>query len=480
MALNLHPEKGMYVKYSSRVQKILIGVCILVSFTAAGCNRDPRAQKAAVPLKGQGPDSFEKVLAIISADEQPVGPAGPSGHGGLPTDQGRPVFNVIFGERGGVAYTARKDGKSYVVFNGRAGKQYDAVGDVAISPDSTRVAYGGQKAGKWHMVVDGVEGDAFDEVGTPVFSPDGKHVAYEVRKGDRWHVALGNSISPGCESYYEKPVFSIDSLKIFLAENTKDVMIKHLITSGLDFQKRHVRSFRGRLIVFSADNKRVAAVEELRNGKRLIEIGFDEPAKVKKSAIYDDVSHISFSDNQGSTAFATMRGQERFIVFGGSEEKLPPGDLVSLPVIRPDGRGVGILMGNGKTVSLHQLFLKDDIKDKAYEAAGDLVYSGDGLMRAYVARRDKEVFVVINGKEGPAFDIVIKPIFSPDGKYIAYRARKDGRRFVIVGDSSGNTIRQKSVYEQVFQPVFTSDGKSVAYGAKDGNKLLWRVEKLAN
>jgi hypothetical protein len=30
----------------------------------------------------------------------------------------------------------------------------------------------------------------------------------------------------------------------------------------------------------------------------------------------------------------------------------------------------------------------------------------------------------------------------------------------------------------VFTTGFTDDGKSVAYGVKEGNKLVWKVEKL--
>jgi len=86
--------------------------------------------------------------------------------------------------------------------------------------------------------------------------------------------------------------------------------------------------------------------------------------------------------------------------------------------------------------------------------------------------------VVANGKEGPALDRVVSPVFSPDGKFLLYRARKDGKRFVVVADANGKTLRQYPAYEQVFQPVFTADGKSVAYGVKDGNKLIWKVEKL--
>jgi len=80
----------------------------------------------------------------------------------------------------------------------------------------------------------------------------------------------------------------------------------------------------------------------------------------------------------------------------------------------------------------------------------------------------------VSGKEVPVFGQVVTPMFSPDRKFLVYRARKDAKRFVVVAGA----IRQHPAYEQVFLVVFTADGKSVAQGVKDGNKLIWKVEKI--
>ena len=58
------------------------------------------------------------------------------------------------------------------------------------------------------------------------------------------------------------------------------------------------------------------------------------------------------------------------------------------------------------------------------------LYSKDGHHYVYAARKGEKWFVVVNGKEGPAFDRVVLPVFSPDGKRLVYRARKDGKRFL--------------------------------------------------
>jgi Tol biopolymer transport system component len=177
-------------------------------------------------------------------------------------------------------------------------------------------------------------------------------------------------------------------------------------------------------------------------------------------------------------AYAALKGGVRLLILNDKEERLPDGGLLPLPVIRPDLKGIGIMMVVNKAVFLHQAFYNDGTKEKRYDDAADLVYNSDGNLHAYAARKGEKCFLVVNGKEGPAFDMVINPMFSSDGRFVVYRARKDGKRFVVAGDTNGKTVNQFPAYEQVFNTMFTADGKSVAYGVKDGNKLMWKVEKL--
>ena len=115
---------------------------------------------------------------------------------------------------------------------------------------------------------------------------------------------------------------------------------------------------------------------------------------------------------------------------------------------------------------------------KSYDDAAGVIVSSDGGTSAFIACRGEKCFVVANDSEGPLFDRVVSPKFSPDGKFLVYRVRKDGKRFVVVADSSGKVLQQHPAYEMVFDVSFTADGKSVAYGVKNGQQLLWKVEKL--
>ncbi len=453
---------------------------LIITLAFSGCTREK-------PNPAGDVVGITKVLATIGAEENPNTPVSVMGHA-----PELPTFQIFFSENGGgVAYISEKSGSSSVVHNGRAGKQYATIGDVAISPDGKRIAYGALVDGTWHIVTDGVEGSGFDAVESPVFSPDSKHVAYQAMKGEKRFIVLDNAMNQGITTNYTRLTFNVDSSLIAYVETAEGKSSGRLLISDTGFKTQSVIDGMCSLMITNAAKSRLAAIV-LENGKeRVVETPFRLAGEVKKAALYDVVSNPAFGPDGTSLAYEAERAGERFLVFNGIEEKISKRPLVGPPVIRPDLKAVGAIIGNvdpasqhqaisstGNNAGLHEFFLKDARKGKEYEEAKYLVYKRDGSAYAHAARTGENWFVVINGKEGPAFDMVVTPVFSPDGKRLVYRARKEGKRFVVVADSSGMTIMQHPPYEQVFQPVFTPDGKSVAYGVKDGNRLIWKVEKL--
>jgi hypothetical protein len=117
-------------------------------------------------------------------------------------------------------------------------------------------------------------------------------------------------------------------------------------------------------------------------------------------------------------------------------------------------------------------------KKKSYGLIKELVYNRVDSSAAFVAKEGPAYFVVVDGRKGPDYEMVVTPMFSPDGKKLVYRAREGGKRFVVVADAAGKEHRRLSEHEMVFATVFTADGSSIAYGVKDGNQLVWKVEKL--
>ena len=460
------------MKYLLRI--LLAALCAAVA--ATGCNREPG--KPATPHKSAGSTvlATTTILATIGENEKPVTISMPSAaiHSS-PTTQ----LEFTFSEKGGgVAYTIEKNGEPRVVHNGKAGTSCKAVGAVVLSPDGKRIAYGVLVDGKWRMVVDGKEGAPFNAVQRPVFSPDGSHLAYQAMAGERWYLVVDTKPNPGTDKRYLNHEFSADSSRIAYIDNVDDKNRGRLVVSDLAFAKQIVIAAGVSSMFSNTDKSRIAAVSTSDGKQQVVDFSFDWPDAVHKGALYDTVGPLAFGPDGATLAYTAQQAGRRVLVLGDRELALPQGDLAGLPVIHPDNKTVGVLMFSDGATFLQQLSPGGGNREDGYESAESLVYSRDGRYHAYAAQKGPNWFVVVNGKEGPAFDRVVSPLFTPDGKLVVYRARKDGKRFVVVADPNGRTIRQYPPYEQVFQPVFTADGKSVAYGVKDGNKLIWKVDPL--
>ncbi len=453
-------------------------LCLLLCLSVASCTRGEENPTAARQAGGDS-GATTAILATIASDDKP--PQAVPGHAEAPGAESQPAsYQVMFSESGrGVAYLVEKGGKVSVVHSRIRGKEYAAVGTVVLSSDGLHIAYAALVDGKWRMVVDGKEGRGFDTLLTPLFSPDGRHVAYQAKEGDKWYLVVDDRPNAGTTASYTTPEFSADSSSIAYVEAADSTSKMRLIVSDLTFGKQVVRPSIGDLLFTTNRDKTRIAAEQIVNGKhRIIDFSFARPDVVHEGPLYDVIERLTIGDDGASVAYCALKGGKRLLVLNDKEEPLPKGLLPELPVIRPDKKGVGLLLGFEGKISLHQAFYRSAEKGTKYDEAASLTYSKDGRFYAYAARNGQNWFVVANAKEGPAFDKVVTPLFSPDGKFLVYRARKEGKRFVVVADTNGTTIRQHPAYEQVFDVHFTADGSSVAYGVKDGNQLVWKVEKL--
>jgi hypothetical protein len=456
---------------------VLVGIVLFLS-VIAGCTG--KQEKAKDTQQSSGAvASATTLLATIADGDKP--PRAIPGHEPDPASQDRSAsFQVVFSESGnGAAYVTNKGGTFCVVHNRGRGKEYSAVGTVVLSSDGRRIAYGALADGKWRMVVDGKEGRSYDTVLSPIFSPDGQHVAYQAQEGEKWYVVVDNTSNAGTTTSYTTPEFSSDSTSIAYVETAASNSKMQLIVSDLTFGKQSVKwSIGDQLFTTNRDRTRIAAVQVVDNKFRVIDFDFAKPDVVHEGPLYDVIEQLTLSYDGMSMSYCALKGRTRLIILDNRVEPLPDGRAPELPVIRPDKKGVGVLLASQNRISLHHSFFNSKDNGKMYDEAANLTYSKDGSY-AYAARIGKKWFIVVNGTEGSAFDRVVEPLFSPDGRYVVYRARKDGRRFVVAADAKdGSIIRQHPSYEQVFQPAFAAAGKAIGYGVKDGNKLVWRVEPL--
>lgn len=394
------------------------------------------------------------------------------------------IFKIIFNERGrSVAYILETSGAVHAVLNERAGKPYQGIGDMVLSPDGTRVAYSAFDEDRWRMVYDDQEAMIADRIGTPVFSPDSRHLAYDACKDGRCFLVVDgkkNKTSPPHYRYHDKFFINASEEVVAIETRDNDPDFVRVTVSNRTFGNTRVKELKASAFVYNRDKTRIALVGLSHNGKkRLIEFAFDKPDIVYEGPLYDDIIYHTYAADNFSVAYVADKAGKRYVVLDGKEKQVPRSERIWSLVVRPDKKGIGILLRAQKGTFLHQAFNDHNgTRGKKYADAGGLIYSNDGSRYAYIATFGKGVFMVVNGKEGPSFDMVVTPQFSPDDRYLVYRARKDGKRFVVVADKYGKTIRQQPSHEQVFPVVFTADGKSIAYGVKDGKKLIWKVEKL--
>lgn len=60
--------------------------------------------------------------------------------------------------------------------------------------------------------------------------------------------------------------------------------------------------------------------------------------------------------------------------------------------------------------------------------AKDVMVNDTGTLAVWIVKRGGKQFILLNGKEGPLFDWVSRPVFSPSGEYFTYNGNRGGKR----------------------------------------------------
>lgn len=464
-------------------------VAVLLTFLA-GCSQEPKQSHSPVPTETAafqpytGKTVSSQRLAVLgtttvlSNAENLRTPSAAPQEGPTHVQQG----DVVFSDYGyGVAYIALNDGKEHVVHNGRGGIPCTGVASLTLSPDGRRVSYRCDMGTKQQMVIDGIKKQVYDNVRNQVYSPDSRHLAYLAQLGEKFRIILDDRIVDECSGVNDL-TFSNDSMKLMYISRTEGLPQARFVLFDLKTGKKVVKECLDAPYVYHRKTERIVLTVVEGDKQRLVDFTIASPDKVNRTGLYDLITNISIGADGKYVAFIAHRGAGRYLVANGREERLP--DKLGVngpPQVRPDLKGAGIILATAERYNnryaFHQALIGGSAKKTWYDKAQDLVYGGKSSV-AYAAKRGEKWFVVMDGKEGPEFDMVVTPMFSPDGRKLVYRARDKGKRFVVVADVATRDHRRQPEYEMVFQAAFTDDGRSVAYGVKDGNQLVWIVEKL--
>lgn len=488
------------IQYSCCLAFICIQLCSVMYIS--GCSREQQNNQSAPPsadiskkntlLTGSsvpgGVVAETKILSTfenISTLHQAVKKHNPKQKDGQ--SHMKPQELIVFSERGhGVAYVSVNGAREQVIHNGKRGNVYTGISKLSISPDGQRISYSCMLGEKQRLVIDNVATQIFDFVWEPVYSPDSRHVAYYADSLGTTRLVLDGKIIEENVAFKSNSLFTKDSAKVVYHMSANNEQGAVLVVYDLATGNKTYKEILATPIVMSNTTNRIFAAVKEGDRQRVIDFVVSKPDEVHTSGLYTAVGDMSVGIDGKSVAFIAVKGNSRYLVANGKETRLPLDMLiVAPPVLRPDLKGAGVILTSNDRHNKRSIFFQtmqsDGSNTKQYEQMKELVYGMDSkgsVSSAFTVKKGEKWLVVLNGKEGPDFDMVVTPMFSPDGSKLVYRARRGDKRLVVITDVAGNTARYMAEYDMVFMTVFTDDGKSVGYGVKEGNQLIWKVDKL--
>ena len=227
---------------------------------------------------------------------------------------------------GHAAWVEWAEGGSRVVFDGVAGKRYEDIDQLRLSPDGKRTAYIVRlpKIEKTDiypkmMVVDGVEGPKYAGIEPAVFSPDGRRVAYVGNtqfvpgRGANYMVVVDGVESPAYATA-QQPIWSQDGQHYAYGAVPQGMTPTYFEGKGqeamyLDGQAGKV--YGGvRSPVFSPDGTRLAYIATI-SGMMCVVV--DD----KEGDSYVKVDSISFSPDSKHVAYSAEVGQNKIALVDG-------------------------------------------------------------------------------------------------------------------------------------------------------------------
>ena len=204
--------------------------------------------------------------------------------------------------------------------------------------------------------------------------------------------------------------------------------------------------------VWSADGKHVAWHGVRGNKRILIVDGVEGDAwdEIKGALVEfsDDWSRIGYAARDGNKSFAVVNGKK-------SGEEF---DEVLWVSISANGTRFGYQARLGKK---YVVVVDDRVVEGTYLEFRGPWFSPDGKRVAYMGRTDKGEHLVVDGVEGPRYDVVYFLMFSPDGRRLAYRAKLGDRWHVVVDGVQGPAFDEFEGYSFTFSP----DSRRTAYAA---------------
>ncbi len=413
-----------------------------------------------------------------------------------------------------IAYVVAREKGMGVIINSKAEKVYDHIarGYPIFSPARNRFGYIADKDGKYFVVIDGKESIGYDGACCLRFSPSGEHAVFIAQDKNKQFVVLnGNRLKPyDMIDQVTGVVFSPDAQSIIYLTRNKSEKGARIIINGKESEL--FDSIKE--ISFSPDAKKTAYSVSQNNAWYVIHDGFkkgpyDKAAGLTWSSDSVHLAHIAIKDKkfwvidnndkipagdfvpqniffQDSTAtnaphlippifspdasqmaFSRIEGEKFRNVIG--KKTGPLFDRVGMVVFSPDSRHYAYLAVIRTPAGVKMKMIHDGTIGNAYDMIDEPVFSPDSKTLIYRAMAEGKWLMVKNGRAGKPFGVVGRPIFSPDSQKLAYPAQNRGKWYMITDG------KPQKAYDAMGLPVFSPDSKKLAYRAMDNNKLIMVV-----
>ena len=189
----------------------------------------------------------------------------------------------------------------------------------------------------------------------------------------------------------------------------------------------------------------------------------------QKAYLSSDTAYRVYFDDHASTLYSkvcqysvAISPDSRHIAFAASPDSLPPKGSLYLEPVRT------------------WCMVFDSVASPAYDDVSSPTFSPDGLHFAYLALRENECFLVLDGRPGPSFAPRARQIvtFSSDGDHAAYVAATRDSQFVVADGQRGPGFVQ--VGDLTLR--FSDDGSRLAYFVapdKEGKRVAAVVDGQA-
>jgi hypothetical protein len=387
------------------------------------------------------------------------------------------------------AYVASDD-VNWLVINHEKKVQLGA-GRPFVNPEGTAVAYTqtvpDEVTGypKTRVVVGDQMGSLFQAVEPAGFGARGVF-AYKAYDGDQYGVIVGGEPSGPYGEVLELQ-WSPDGTRLGYFAGDPLKFERYVVVDGMKGPAcAGVHGLR-----FSPDGRRVAYIENVKEGFRAVVDGRPGPAfplypriwfsadgRTRLSRVglgtgwaiavndrpgveYEEVGPPVFNAEADTIAYAARRGERSFVVVGDAESE--PCDFVYRVAVG-EKAGVAFALLEGKNCLL--VHNGREVRRDG-PRPNHLAISPDGAAIAFSETHEGKVRIVADGEPGESFTSVDGLKFTPDGRTVVYTAKEGGAGYVVIGR------RRYGPMIPFTEPVFNPAGDAAAVVAKIGREV-WR------